>query len=101
MLMASNVPLPDGAFTGTYLLIANDGMDFVNGTFGSITGVPAGYIVSVDYGFKGVDSLGRTGDGNDVAITIAVPEPSTFCLIFAGGALLLWRLRQSRNTRNS
>ena len=67
---------------------------------GTITGVPANYVVSVDYAFNGTDSLGRVGTGNDVAITIAMPEPSTFGLIFVGGTLLLLRLRQRRNVRN-
>ena len=61
---------------------------------GTITGVPANYVVSVDYAFNGTDSLGRVGTGNDLAVTITLPEPSTFGLVFAGGALLLLRLRQ-------
>jgi hypothetical protein len=37
----------------------------------------------------GIDALGRTGDGNDIAITItAVPEPSMFALAALGAATL-------------
>ncbi len=81
--------LPTGTFTGTYLLVANDGSDAISGSFGSILGLPAGYTASVNYAFSGVDSLGRTGTGNDLAVTIsAVPEPATYALM-AGGVLVL------------
>jgi hypothetical protein len=66
----------------------------VNGTFASITGLPAGYTATVNYAFSGTDSVGRVGDGNDVAITV-VPEPSTAAaLVLAGGLLAMRRRRR-------
>ena len=43
----------------------------------------------------GTDSLGRIGDGNDLAVTIAaVPEPQSFALLGLDALLLLSRWRK-------
>src|SRR5262249_61804089 len=55
---------------GTYLIAANDGVDPITGTFASITGLPAGYSATVNYAFSGTDSIGRTGDGHDLAVCV-------------------------------
>jgi autotransporter-associated beta strand protein len=72
----------DGSFNaGTYVIVANDGTDAVAGTFSAITGsFPAGYSAAIDYAFSGTDSIGRIGDGNDIAITI-VPSPASVALL--------------------
>ncbi|HXA10429.1 MAG TPA: PEP-CTERM sorting domain-containing protein, partial [Chthoniobacterales bacterium] len=69
--------------------------DPITGTFSSITGLPAGYSATVNYAFSGTDSLGRTGDGNDLALQL-VPEPQSFALLAVGAALSLcvFRLRR-------
>jgi autotransporter-associated beta strand protein len=82
----------------TFLIVNNDLADAVSGTFASITGLPSGYTASVDYAYAGTDALGRTGSGNDVAVTLArsstaVPEASAFlfgvvvCGLFGASAL--------------
>src|SRR5690349_11168851 len=76
----------------TFLLAANDLTDPVAGTFDpTITGLPAGWSATVDYAFTDSDVLGRTGDGNDIAVTLsfesqveAVPEPGAFVLAALG-----------------
>jgi autotransporter-associated beta strand protein len=88
--------LPAGVVSGTYLLVANDGSDPINGTFSSVTGLPAGYSATVDYAYSGTDSLGRIGDGNDLAINV-VPEPQTYVLLGLGGLLFLMRLMGPRS----
>ncbi len=71
----------------TFLFAENDLVDPVTGTFATITGVPNGYTATVNYAYTGTDALGRTGTGNDLAVTIAVvPEPSSLTLF--GLALL-------------
>lgn len=57
--------------TGTFIIVQNDGADAVTGTFGGVTGLPAGFSGTVNYAYSGTDSLGRVGDGNDIAITVA------------------------------
>ena len=74
MLSLSNLPV--AGVDGTYLLVANDGSDAINGTFASIIGLPGGFSATVDYAFNGTDSLGRTGNGNDLAVHV-VPEPQS------------------------
>lgn len=84
-------PVFDGLFAGTYIIVANDGADPVIGTFASILGsLPMYYSASVDYAFNGVDSVGRVGDGNDIAL-IVVPSPATVLVI---GALAIRRRRR-------
>ncbi len=78
--------------SGTYLLVDNDLVDAVGGTFASVTGLPSGGTFSIDYAFAGVDSLGRLGDGNDIAVTVTVPEPTVVTLL-APLALLARRRR--------
>lgn len=83
----------DGTFPRTYLLIANDGTDAVFGNFAAITGLPSGYTATVDTAFTGTDALGRVGTGNDVALTIAVPEPGTLGALAALGIAAMRRNR--------
>jgi autotransporter-associated beta strand protein len=85
--------LPAGFQAGTYLLIANDGLDPVSGVFSGVTALPAGFSVTIDYAFAGMDSLFRTGNGNDVAVTI-VPEPTSLGLLAAMGLLMGRRRRR-------
>jgi autotransporter-associated beta strand protein len=80
---------------GTYLLVANDGVDAVSGSFATISGLPAEYSASVDYAFAGTDALGRIGTGNDIAVSV-VPEPATGMLGLAAGALIMRRRRGAR-----
>jgi fibronectin-binding autotransporter adhesin len=56
--------------SGTYIVALNDGADAVTGTFGSITGLPAGVGATVNYAYSGTDTLGRLGTGNEIAITL-------------------------------
>ena len=51
--------------------------------------------VELDYAFLGVDSLGRVGDGNDIALTI-VPEPATAVWGLAVGLLAIGRRSRAR-----
>jgi MYXO-CTERM domain-containing protein len=90
-LIVSNAPAaPDGK----YIVIANDGADPVTGTFATVN-LPAGLIATIDYAFSGTDSLGRVGNGNDIAVTL-VPEPaSAMAAIMLAGAAGL-RRRRSR-----
>ncbi len=82
----------------TFLFAANDLIDPVTGTFATITGVPNGYTAAVNYAFTGTDALGRTGTGNDVAVTIAqVPEPGSLTLF----GLALAGLFAARRRRTS
>ena len=94
MLSLSNLPV--AGVDGTYLLVANDGSDAINGTFGSIIGLPGGFSATVDYAFSGTDSLGRTGDGNDLAVHV-VPEPQSWALL-AFGALSFLAFRRRRRS---
>lgn len=68
----------------TFLLIRNDGTEAITNHFGTVNlvGVNAdGYQVSLDYAFTGTDSLGRVGDGNDLAIMLVpVTVPPLFSL---------------------
>jgi len=79
----------------TFLVASNDLNDAVNGTFGSITGLPGGYGVIVNYGFTGTDSLGRIGNGNDIALTV-VPEAATTLWGLAIGLLAFGRRVRTR-----
>lgn len=81
-------------FNGTFLLIANDGsFDPVTGVFATITGLPLGYAATIDYSFLGTDSLGRIGNGNDIAITLT-PEPISLVLFGAVASAQLFRRRR-------
>lgn len=60
---------------GTYIILANDGADIVNGSFSTISALPAGYSATINYAYSGTDSVGRIGDGNDIAVVV-VPAPS-------------------------
>jgi autotransporter-associated beta strand protein len=87
---------PVGWFVnGSILLASHDGSDLVSGVFSTIAGLPAGYSASVDYAYTGVDSLGRTGDGNDIAITLT-PEPSTALFVVIPAITILTRRRRAR-----
>src|SRR5205814_1924561 len=80
ILSLSPLSAPDPSIFGpdkTFLIVANDAPDPITGAFGSITGLPPGYAATLDYAYTGTDALGRTADGNDIALTLtAVPEPS-------------------------
>ena len=87
----------------TFLILANDGVDAINGSFGAMAGLGAGYAATVNYAFTGTDALGRIGDGNDLAVTVSqslapVPEPGTWALM-AGGLLGLLGLVQRQRRR--
>ena len=91
ILFLSPLNAPDPSLFGpdkTFLIVANDALDPVTGAFASITGLPPGYAATLDYAFAGTDTLGRTGDGNDIALTLtAVPEPPTLVLLTLGFAI--------------
>jgi autotransporter-associated beta strand protein len=55
-----------GTPSGPVIIMQNDGTDAVSGTFATVTGLPAG--ATINYAFSGTDSLGRVGDGNDIAV---------------------------------
>lgn len=84
----------------TFLFAMNDLNEPVNGSFGTVDGLPDGYVATVDYAFSGTDALGRNGDGNDLAVTFslaAVPEPGTVAWGAAVSLLSLgWRRRSRR-----
>jgi autotransporter-associated beta strand protein len=88
-----NLNLSNVAGTGTYIVVANDGADPVSGTFGTITGLSTDYSATINYAFSGTDSVGRIGDGNDIAVNV-VPEPSAFALAMTGGLLAMKRRRR-------
>lgn len=95
-LQLSTLSVPTTPYAAqTFLILANDGLDLVNGTFANVTGVAAGFTFSIDYAFSGVDVLGRVGSGNDVAITL-IPEPSAVAGLAAGCLALLRRRRAAR-----
>jgi autotransporter-associated beta strand protein len=81
----------------TFLFVNNSSANPVNGAFSSITGLPAGVTATIDYAFSGVDSLGRVGDGNDIALILAIPEPTSAALLLAGLPLLALRRRRTKN----
>jgi autotransporter-associated beta strand protein/T5SS/PEP-CTERM-associated repeat protein len=81
-----NNPAPTVGST-TLIVAFNDlGLsDPISGTFGTIN-LPPNYMATINYGFSGVDALGRQGDGNELAITLivlAVPEARAFLLVGA------------------
>ncbi len=85
----------------TYLFAANDLADVVSGTFGTINGVPMGFTATVNYAFSGTDTLGRIGDGNDLAVVIdleAIPEPGTAVWGMAVSLLACGRRRRVRRS---
>ena len=86
----------------TYVIVRNDLVDAITGTFagGTPTGVddelfnfgPLQYVI--DYNFAGTDDRGILGDGNDIAVTFSsVPEPSSLAAALLTGAWLLRRRR--------
>ncbi len=94
VLNLTAINAPAGTSPRTYLLIANDAADAVFGNFSSVTGLPSGYSATINTAFIGTDVLGRVGNGNDVAVTISVPEPGTLSLLAAVGLATLRRNRQ-------
>jgi hypothetical protein len=83
------------------MIVKNDGSDPINGTYnptltilGNTGNVLGGF--TVDYAFNSTDSMGRMGDGNDIAVSfVAVPEPASIVLFgFSAGALGLVALRR-------
>lgn len=91
ILNLSTINAGAGTFPRTYLIIANDGVDAVTGTFGSIIGLNPAYSVTLNTAFNGTDALGRVGNGNDVAVTIVIPEPASLGAIASVGMLVLRR----------
>jgi len=81
-LQLLNAPAIGSWGIGTYIILANDGADAVSGAFASISGLASGYSATVDYAYSGTDSIGRVGDGNDIAVVI-VPTPGTAALFVA------------------
>lgn len=96
MLDLSVLNLPTNQFGGgTFILVDNDGADAVIGTFALTGMLPAGYSATIEHAFTGIDSLGRVGDGNDIAITL-VPAPGPVCLLSLGLATMARRRRSAR-----
>jgi autotransporter-associated beta strand protein len=60
-----------GAPSGPVIIVQNDGTDAVSGTFATVNGLPPG--ATINYAFGGTDSLGRVGDGNDIAVIFPAP----------------------------
>jgi autotransporter-associated beta strand protein len=60
-----------GTPSGQFIIVKNDGSDPVSGTFATVNGLPAG--ATINYAFTGTDSLGRVGDGNDIAVVLTQP----------------------------
>ena len=74
-----------------FTIVDNDGTDAVSGIFG---GLPEG----ATFGLAG-HSFGITyqgGTGNDVVVTIVVPEPRTWLLLSAGALFIILQRRPSR-----
>jgi autotransporter-associated beta strand protein len=69
-----------------FTIIANDGTDSVSGTF---DGLSEGEQFTADGGTFAISYRG--GDGNDVALTSVVPEPSTWALLLLVGFVLAAR----------
>ena len=66
----------------------------MSGVFSAITGLPVNYMAVVDYSYGGPDSLGRVGDGNDIAVRV-VPSPSVLLAIGGFGAVQFGRRRRA------
>jgi autotransporter-associated beta strand protein len=100
-----NAPLALGSPL-TFLIVDNDLSDPISGTFASITGLPVNYSATVNYAYVGTDAVGRTGDGNDLAVTLsstaAVPEAHQWlmmALAAAGAGGVQWLRSQKRRRR--
>jgi fibronectin-binding autotransporter adhesin len=94
-LTLANAPAPDESFVPqTYVIVNNDLADTVSGTFDTILVSVPGYKAVIDTAYTGTDNLGRIGDGNDIAVTVSVPEPATFGGLLLGGLGLLGRRRR-------
>jgi hypothetical protein len=84
------------ALTQAFLLIENNGLDPITNQFGQVilSGPNAsGYEVTVDHAFTGTDAVGRVGDGNDVAITLAASSAPSLNLslrVTNNVAVLTW-----------
>lgn len=79
----------------TFLIVNNDGTDAVSGTFTQITGLSGEFTAIMHYAYAGADSLGRVGDGNDIAVTI-IPSPAGALVLAMGLAPLARRRRVIR-----
>lgn len=77
----------------TIMLVDNQALGAVSGTFASITGLPLGYTATIDYAYAGTDILGRVGNGNDIAIVL-VPAPGSLMIAGAFGVSALRRRRR-------
>jgi hypothetical protein len=80
----------------TIILVSNDGIDAITGTFATVNGAAGGtFTLTNDQGSFQYQLSYTGGDGNDL-VAIAVPEPSTALLMGAGFATLLWRRRSRK-----
>jgi len=93
-LSLSLANVPANLTSETIMLAANNSANAITGNFANLT-VLNGYTATVDYAFSGTDALGRTGDGNDLAVTITpVPEPQSYALLVLGTAILFYVSRR-------
>lgn len=91
-----NLPASPGFASYTYLLVANDGTEAVTGTFANVRlNTPAGWTYTLNYAFTG-PALNGTGTGNDIAITVSIPEPAAVGLVLPAAVMLPRRRREAR-----
>jgi autotransporter-associated beta strand protein len=94
-LTLANAPAPEVTFVPqTYIIVNNDDVDTVTGTFDTILVSVPGYHAIVNTAYTGTDNLGRIGDGNDIAVEVSVPEPAALSGLLMGGLALLGRRRR-------
>jgi fibronectin-binding autotransporter adhesin len=83
---ALNINVIDSASGSTYTIATYDGT--LTGTFAEVNSLPPGY--SIDY-----------GTGNDSAITLVVPEPTTLSVLGGVSTLLVLRRRKSAGSQRA
>ena len=62
----------------TFMIARNDSTDPITGTFAAMTGLPPNWSAAIDYAYAGTDILGRVGTGNDLAVTLTLPDPAVY-----------------------